>query len=268
MKDKELNEFFEGKKPSKTSGSKHVFRLHRRLFLLVFAVAVLLQSVVFVDMRLGNYYREMDDNFKVLLTVNGETDNKELEQMGESLNQKKDIMSVRLFSPQDALETVKRQNPQLTEALLLMGKNKMPAYFELKLDYKAINNIRPFIDNLAAEYPALTPHYNFQHARLLFFTGLCAKLFHIAVIFAVLLFLAFMFLVEAYPANEVRAHYLGGAVSGVLAGLASCAFFAVLVFPTGFLVQAAGQFTTPGRQLLMLAFCGLFGWTLSKWQKF
>ena len=268
MKEKELNEFFEGKKKKTAAESKHVFRLHRRLFLLVFAVAVLLQSVVFVDMRLGSYYREMDENFKVLLTVNGENGNQKLEEIGKSLSQKKDITSVRLFSPQDALETVRRQNPQLTEALLLMGKNKMPAYFELKLNYKAINNIRPFMDNLATEYPALTPHYNFQHARLLFFTGLCAKLFHIAVIFALLAFLAFMFLVEAYPSNEVRAHYLGGAVSGILAGLASCAFFAVLVFPTGFLVQAAGQFTTVGRQLLMLAFCGLFGWTLSKWQKF
>ncbi len=268
MKDKELTEFFEGKKPAASAGPKQVFRLHRRLFLLVFAVAVLLQSVVFVDMRLGNYYRQMDESFKVLLTVSGQTQNDELEQIGESLNQKQDIVSVRLFSPQDALETVKRQNPQLTEALLLMGKNKMPAYFELKLNYKAINNIRPFVDNLAAEYPGLVPHYNLEHARLLFFTGLCAKLLHIAVIFALLLFLAFMFLVEAYPSNEVRAHYLGGAVSGVLAGLASCAFFAVLVFPTGFLVQAAGQFTTVGRQLLMLAFCGLFGWTLSKWQKF
>ena len=85
---------------------------------------------------------------------------------------------------------------------------------------------------------------------------------------ALLLFLAFMFLVEAYPSAEARKHYLGGAVSGVLAGVASCAFFAVLVYPTGFLAQAMAEFTSWGRQLLMLAFCGLLGWTLSKWQKF
>ncbi len=267
MKEQELNELFEGKKRA-PKAPKQVFRLHRRLFLLVFAVAVLLQSVVFVNMRLGNYYQELNDNFKVLLTVDGETSNEELTQMGESLNQKEDILAVRLYSPQDALEVVRRQNPQLTEALLLMGKNKMPAYFELQLNYKAINNIRPFVDNLAAEYPTLVPHYNLQHARLLFYTGLCSKLLNLAVIFALLLFLAFMFLVEAYPSGQARAHYLGGAVSGVLAGVASCAFFAVLVYPTGFLVQAVSQFTTPGRQLLMLAFCGLFGWTLSKWQKF
>ena len=269
MTDKDLNEMFEGKKQAAPAvAPKQVFRLHRRLFLLVFAVAVLLQSVVFVDMRLGSYYRELNDSFKVILTVSAQTPNEELEQMGESLNQKTDILSVRLFSPEDALAAVERQNPQLTDALLLMGKNKMPAYFELRLNYKAINNIRPFIDNLAAEYPGLEPHYNADHARLLFYTGLCAKLLNLAVIFAVLLFLAFMFLVEAYPSNQVRAHYFGGAVSGVLAGLASCAFFAVLVYPTGFLAAAAAQFTTPGRQLLMLAFCGLFGWTLSKWQKF
>ncbi len=269
MKEKELTEMFEGKKETASAAApKQLLRLHRRLFLLVFAVAVLLQSVVFVDMRLGNYYRELNDSFKVLLTVNGQPSNEELEQTGESLNQKTDISSVRLFSPEDALSVVRRQNPQLTEALLLMGKNKMPAYFELKLNYKAINNIRPFVDNLAAEYPGLEAHYNADHARLLFYTGLCSKLLNLAVIFAILLFLAFMFLVEAYPSNQVRSHYLGGAVSGVLAGLASCVFFAVLVYPTGFLSVAFAQFTTAGRQLLMLAFCGLFGWTLSKWQKF
>ena len=268
MKEKELKEMFEGKTESAPAAPKQVFRLHRRLFLLVFAVAVLLQSVTFVNMRLNNYYKELDTSFKVLLTVSGQTDNEQLEQMGESLNQKEDILSVRLFSPQDALEAVRRQNPQLTEALLLMGKNKMPAYFELKLNYKAINNIRPFVDNLAAEYPGLQPHYNAEHARLLFYTGLCAKLLNLAVLFGLLLFLAFMFLVEAYPSNQARAHYLGGAVSGVLAGVASGAFFAVLVYPTGFLAAAVSQFTTPGRQLLLLAFCGLFGWTLSKWQKF
>ncbi|WP_428070967.1 hypothetical protein [Candidatus Avelusimicrobium alvi] len=262
-----MDDFLEEKKQP-AQAPRHVFRLHRRLFLLVFAVAVLLQSLVFVDMRLRDYYKELDGSFKLILTVSGQADNAALEQMGESLNQKEDITAVRLFSPQDALEAVKRQNPQLTEALLLMGKNKMPAYFDLKLNYKAINNIRPFVDNLATEYPALTPHYNAQHAALLFYTGLCSKLLNLAVIFALLLFLAFMFLVEAYPGGRGRAHYAGGAVSGVLAGLASCVFFAVLVYPTGFLAEAAAQFTTPGRQLLMLAFCGLFGWTLSKWQKF
>ena len=126
-----MDDFLEEKKKS-AKAPRHVFRLHRRLFLLVFAVAVLLQSLVFVDMRLKDYYKELDGSFKVILTVSGQADNAALEQMGESLNQKEDITAVRLFSPQDALEAVKRQNPPRTEALLLMGINKMPAYFDLK----------------------------------------------------------------------------------------------------------------------------------------
>ncbi len=262
-----MDDFLEDKKPA-AKKPKQVFRLHRRFFLLVFAVAVLLQSVVFMDMRLKDYYKELNDSFKVILTVDGAISNAALEQMGESLNQKEDIVSVRLFSPQDALEAVRRQNPQLTESLLLMGKNKMPAYFELRLNYKGINNIRPLMDNLAAEYAGLIPRYNAQHAQLLFYTGLCAKLLHLATIGALLAFLAFMFLVEAYPSNRTRAHYLGGVVSGVLAGAVACGFFAVLVYPTGLLSEAISQFTTLGRQVLLLVFCGLFGWTLSKWQKF
>jgi len=262
-----MEDFLETKKNA-TEKPKHVFRLYRRLFLLVFAVAVLLQSLLFVDARLSRYYEELDASFKVILTVDGTADNAALEQMGESLNQKEDIVSVRLFSPQDALEAVRRQNPQLTESLLLMGKNKMPAYYEVKLNSKAVNNIGPFVDNLASEYETLTPHYNKEHAALVFYTGLCAKLLRLSLLFAGLLFLAFMFLVEAYPAGGARIHHVSGAVSGVLAGLCACAFFAVLLYPAGFLTEAARQFTSPERQILVFAFCGLFGWTLSKWQKF
>ncbi|MDO5765099.1 MAG: permease-like cell division protein FtsX [Elusimicrobiales bacterium] len=247
---------------------KHVGRLYRRLFLLVFAVAVLWQSALFIDMRLNAYYRELSDSFKVIFVVEGSPSNEVLEQMGETLNQKADVASVRLFSPADALESVRRQNPQLTESLLLMGKNKMPAYFELKLADRAVGNVGPLVDNLASEYEKLSPRYNAEHARLVFYTGLCAKFLRLALLFAGLLFLAFMFLVEAYPAAGARAHHVSGALSGVLAGVCSCAFFAVMLYPTGFLSEAARLFTTPERQILVLVFCGLLGWTLSKWQKF
>ena len=247
---------------------KHVGRLYRRLFLLVFAVAVLWQSALFIDMRLNAYYRELSDSFKVIFVVEGSPSNEVLAQMGETLNQKADVAAVRLFSPADALESVRRQNPQLTESLLLMGKNKMPAYFELKLAYRAVRNVGPLVDNLASEYEKLSPRYNAEHARLVFYTGLCAKFLRLALLFAGLLFLAFMFLVEAYPAAGARAHHVSGALSGVLAGVCSGAFFAVMLYPTGFLSEAERLFTTPERQILVLVFCGLLGWTLSKWQKF
>lgn len=263
-----MAELLENNAPAPAAKPKHVFRLYRRLFLLVFAVAVLWQSLLFVDARLESYYRDLSDSFKVILVVEGKPSNDALAQMGETLNQKEDVSSVRLYSPADALEAVRRQNPQLVESLLLMGKNKMPAYYELKLTPQAVNNVGPLVDNLASEYEILSPRYNAQHAQLVFYTGLCAKLLRLSLLFAGLLFLTFMFLVEACPSAGARSHHAGGAVSGVLAGLCACAFFAVLLYPTGFLNEAARQFTTPERQLLVLSFCGLFGWTLSKWQKF
>ncbi len=247
---------------------KHLFRLYRRLFLLVFAVAVLWQGLLLVDTRLAQYYRDLENTFKVILTAPGKTDNASLEQWGESLNQKQDIVSVKLFSPQDGLEVVRRQNPQLAESLLLMGKNKMPAYFELKLTPQTFGNMRPFMDNLAAEYDELSIHYNAQHADLVFYTGVCSKLLRLVMAFALLLFLGFMFLVEAYPVRGGKSHVWGGAVSGLLAGIASCLFIGVLVYPTGLLQEVMHTFTTPEKQLLVFVFCTLFGWTLSKWQKF
>ena len=104
---------FLAEKKNPATGPKQVLRLHRRLFLLVFGVAVLLQALVFADTRLGRYYQELEQRFKVILTVDAPADNAALSQMGESLNQKEDISSVRLFSPEDALGVVKKQNARI-----------------------------------------------------------------------------------------------------------------------------------------------------------
>ena len=256
------------KKPKKPALQKQMFHLHRRLFLLVFATAVLWQALLLVDMRLSQYHQALSDSFKVLLTVDGDTDNVALAQLGESMNQKTDIASVRLFSSQDALQAVRQQNPQLADAVLLLGHHKMPAYFELHLAPQAVRNVDALLANLTAESHGLTPHYNAQHAQLVFITGLCVKLLRMAMLFAALLFLAFMFLVEAYPAKESSAQMVNALLSGLLAGLLAGLFFMVLVYPTGFLNDTIRLFTTPWRQVLLLVFCGLFGWTLSKWQRF
>lgn len=250
----------------KDKRNPHQPHLYRKLFLLVFAIALLWQGLIFVDVRLNSYYQELRDSFKVILTIPSAGNNEQLSQLGDSLNQKTDIQTVKLFSPQDALEIVRQQNPQLVESLLLMGKERMPAYFELTLSPQAINNIRPFVDNLAAEYDNLVPHYNEEHAALVFYTGICSKVLHVVFVLALLVFLTFMFLIEATPVSGT--HSFGGALSGILAALLACAVFTGLLYPTGFLVQAVSRFTSLGRELLLIVFCGLLGWTLSKWQKF
>ncbi len=240
--------------------------LYRKLFLLVFAIALLWQGLIFVDVRLSSYYQELRDSFKVILTISSAENNEQLSQLGDSLNQKTDIQTVKLFSPKDALDIVRQQNPQLVESLLLMGKERMPAYFELTLSPQAINNIRPFVDNLAAEYENLVPHYNEEHAALVLYTGICSKVLHLVFVLSLLVFLTFMFLVEATPVSGT--HSWGGVLSGILAALLACVVFAGLLYPTGFLAQAVSHFTSLGRELLLIVFCGLLGWTLSKWQKF
>jgi hypothetical protein len=77
-----------------------------------------------------------------------------------------------------------------------------------------------------------------------------------------------MFLVEAYPSSQRQSHYIGAAVAGIVAAIASSLFFGGLLYPLGILSESVGAFTSIFRQLLILSFCGLLGWTLSKWQKF
>ncbi len=254
-------------KPKKNKGSKTVFHGHRRLFALVFAVAVLWQGVSFVQKQLSVYHHALANDFKVVLAVTGQDDNKALSALGESLSTKEDVMAVKLFSPQDGLEALKARNPRLTQALVALGREQMPAYFELKLSNKAINNIRSFAQNLAAEYPQLSVKYSQEQADMAFYSGLCLRTLNLVCVFALVLFFAFMFMVEAHPVRG-KAHVATGVWSAVLAAVLSFAFVALLTYPTGLLSEALKHFTSIERQLSILIFSGLFGWTLSKWQKF
>ncbi|MBP5429643.1 MAG: permease-like cell division protein FtsX [Elusimicrobiaceae bacterium] len=245
---------------------KQIGHLYRKLFLLVFAVALLAQGLVIVEKTLTDYYDRLADSFKVILTVDDTADDVTLQQWGQTLSQKQDITSVHLLSSEDALAVVRHKNPQLVDALLALGKNQMPAYFEITLATPALNNIRPFVDNLDAEYESLTPHYNLAQAKMLFYTGLCAKLIRLIGLLSLLAFLAFMFLVEAapYPAP----HAWRGGVSGILAGVVGALLIGGIIYPTGFLQEMLPYLTSWSRQALLLVFCGLLGWTLAKWQKF
>ena len=254
-------------KPKKNKGSAVLFRGYRRLFALVFAVAVLLQCVSFLQMQLSRYHHDLADGFKVVLAVTQPTDNAALAELGDSLSAKEDVLAVKLFSPQDALAALKAKNERLTQALVALDYEQMPAYFELKLSNRAINNIRPFAQNLQAEYPQLSLKYSAEQARLAFYSGLCLRVVNLASVFALVLFFIFMFMVEAYPVRG-KARVAGGVWSALLAGVLSLVFFMLLTYPTGFLMPALQHFTSVERQLGIWVFCGLLGWTLGKWQKF
>ncbi|MBR4592761.1 MAG: permease-like cell division protein FtsX [Elusimicrobiaceae bacterium] len=261
-------DFFSDAQTRQASSCKHVFRLHRRLFLLVFAVAVLWQSLLLIDMRLGQYYRELNDSFKVILTLPDNTAPEKLSHLQEFLKNQAEVATVKFVSPSEALNEVRRQNPQLVESLLFMGQNQMPAYFELRLEPSATGHLEELAVGWSTYQAGLTPHYNADHARLLFVTGLTVKLLRVSMSLAGLLFLVFMFLVEAYPTGRGASHLTSALWSGLLAGVCAGLFLAGLIYPTGFLNDVIHTFTTLQRQILLLVFCGLFGWTLSKWQKF
>lgn len=245
---------------------KQIGHLYRKLFLLVLAIALLGQGLLLLEKGMSTYYQRLQDSFKIILAVEDPVPPAQLEQWGQTLNQKEDIASVRLFSPEDALAVVRHKNPQLVDSLLLMGKNQMPSYFEITLVPSAVRNVGPLVDNLAAEYQTLTPHYNAQHAHLLFYAGLYTKLLRVLGGVSLLMFIGFMFLVEAAPHRNP--HAWGGLFSGLLAAVVSAALVAGLLYPAGVLNDALALFTTWHRQVLLLVFCGLLGWTLSKWQKF
>ena len=259
-----MEDFFQEKPKPK---NRTAVRSHRRLFLLILAIALLWQMCGFIHTQLAQYHRNLAKDFKVMLIAPDSVDNAQLGVWGESLSAKTDIEIVRLFSPQDGLAALQQKNPRFAAALVTLGREPMPAYFELRLTDAAINNIQPFVQNIAAEYPQLSVKYAAEQAAMIFYSGLCLRVLQFTGVLALLCFVLFMFLVEAYP-SRAKSHSLADVLYGLLGGVCSLAAGALLIYPSGLLMPALQQFTSVERQLILLVFCGLMGWTLGKWQKF
>lgn len=244
-----------------------LFHGYRRLFVLVFAIVLLGQAVSLLQDKLGEYHMALKKDFKMLLVVNTEADNEALTTMGESLSAKQDITSVKLFAPTDGLAALQARNPRLASALVTLGREPMPAYFEIKLADRVMNNITTVAQNLAAEYPQLSVKYAAQQAEMMFISAILLRAVNSMVVLALVLFVVFMFLVEAYPARE-QMHAASSILSAVLAWGLSFVILVAVLYPAGILTTNLADFTSWTRQGGMLLFSGLLGWTLSKWQKF
>lgn len=261
-----MNEFLQ-EDSTQSKKSSTLSRGYGRVFVLVFAIAMLWQMISFIQMQLLQYHQALVKDVRIVMPVVGNLNNEALTALGESLNSKTDIRSVKLYSPQDGLAALQAKNPRLTQALVALGREQMPAYFEVHLTDRAINNIRSFAQNLAAEYPQLTVKYSAEQADMAFLSGLCLRTVNAAAILVLALFVCFMFMVEAYPVHG-KSHTGGAVWAALLAAVLSFVILAAAVYPTGLLLKALETFTSIGRQVGLLIFCGLFGWTLGKWQKF
>ena len=261
-----MEDFLQDKPKRKTNASARRTS-YRRLFVLILAVAVLWQAALFVQGQVSKYHQALAQEVRLLLAVTEPTANEQLAAWGESLSAKKDIVSVKLFSPQDGLLALQARNPRLATAVVALGREQMPAYFEVRVQEHTLPNIELFTQNLAAEYPKLTVRYSPEQARMAYYSGVCVHILRLAMILAAVLFFVFMFLVEAYPVRG-QTHTAAAVGYGALAGLVSLGIVALLIYPTGLLLPSLQQFTSPLQQAGVCVGCMLLGWTLSKWQKF
>jgi len=241
-------------------------RNYWRLFALVLVIALLGQLIGFIQMQIGNYHRALLQDFK-LLAVAAPIDNKALATIEEDLNALPEVRQVKLFSPQEGLQHLQNRNPRMAQAMVALGRNPMPAYFEVRVHNAVLPHIRSFADQLSAQYTQLTIKYSAEQADMAFYSGLCLRTINILAAFVLVLLLVFMFMVEAYP-TRVSVPRTGAVVAGVLAGLVSFGLVAAAVYPTGLLAESLQHFTSWERQIGQGVLCGLLGWTLGKWQKF
>lgn len=262
-----MEDLLQEKRPTSQSKKLVPPRNYRRLFVLVLVIALLGQLVSFIQLQVSNYHHTLAQQFKIMLTATEPLDSPVLAEIENKLGALPQVQRVKLFSVQEGLQVLKKRNPRLVQALVALGREPMPVYFEVYVTDATLHHIRPFAQQLAVQYPELSLHYSPEQADMAFYSGLCLRSINILAALVWVLLLVFMFMVEAY-ALRVQLPRTGAVVTGVLASVVAFGLVVAVIYPTGLLSDALRHFTSWERQAGQLVLGGLLGWTLGKWQKF
>lgn len=245
-----------------------VFKGHRRVFLLCFAFALLLQGLVFMYLQSSKVRDLLSADFKILLSLPAKTSSERVEEIGTFLSGSYEALEVRFISSEDGLALVRGQNPQMAKDFVLLGRSPMPEHFEITLRDYAMPNLANWLQlNIKNNFPEVKIHYKPAAARAIAYSYAVVKFLNVLLALSAAVFFAFVFFVEAFyvcqPAERLRGLAAGGA-----AWAGSFAAVWIMLFP---LKTLAGEFwtlTTAPVQCACAACVLIFGWTLAKWKKF
>jgi cell division protein FtsX len=262
-----MEDFLEEETPKSIKKHSRHSPGYGRLFVFITALMLLGQLLSFLQIQINRYNQQLTADFKVILTVLSPLGTEELNDLGKEMKALPEVKQVKFFSTQDGLKALQAKNPRLTQAVVTLGREMMPTYFELRLYHTGIGNIRSFIQRLSAQYPQLSAKYVAEQADMILYTDLCLRVLHLSAALVFVLLLVFMFLVEASPLSGGFNGLRSSAV-GVLGALVALGLFAAITWPMGLLTDDLSSFTTWNRQIFAVLLGGLLGRILGKWQRF
>ncbi|MDR0952739.1 MAG: hypothetical protein LBM71_00905 [Elusimicrobiota bacterium] len=249
--------------------SKVVFRGYRRVFLLIFTLAMLLQAAAFLQDRAKTALNLINSDFRLVITLNNVSNLQAADFQGK-LTALKDVKEVSSIDPMRTLAKATGSSSRLKAATQAINPDFLPKFFELKVNTQAMLNPKVWVqNNIAVLEPNAAVYYKEDQARLAVYLNGLVNFVNIILLAALFGFLSFGFFVEAYYTKISSFRERAG-------GLFSACLSYALAFGVVYFAATALNTLAPAlkyemfshTQILVFALCLAAGWTLAKWKKF
>ncbi len=249
------------------SYSNIVFRGYRRVFFLIFALAMLMQAAAFMQNRIAGALKLVNDDFKIVLALNN-ANTQQAKDFHVFLDGLEGVTSVSVIEPDTVLAALNNSNNSMSAQAV--NADFLPAFFEVKVAQDVLLNPKAWVqENITAAGKDANVYYKEDQASLALYINAVNKFALIALLCAAFLLLAFGFFVEAYYTKiSSLSERFGGLFSAFVAyGLSAGAAFA-LAYPVNAINPDFKYCLFNWTQLALALLCLSCGWTLAKWKKF
>jgi cell division protein FtsX len=240
----------------------------RAAWVFVFAAAAALaaQTLILVERQCRSLESALSDDFRVVLFLRGPLEEGRRAVLEEKLRALPEAADVRYVAPEEGLAAVRREDPDLVDAVALVGENPLPGAFEIKPSPEALPRLAAWLLSVQgmadwsdvrwkpAQLQAILRARLYGHwLRLALSTLLCAA--------AALALWALGFTAHASDRGLAAALAFAGGFGGA-AGLAFSTLASWPLRRDGLLWSPAPLWT----QAAVAAACAVLGWSLALWR--
>lgn len=238
----------------------------RAAWVFAFAAAAALagQTLLLVEGQCRRLETALTDDFRVVLFLRGPLEEAKRAVVEEKLRARPEVADLRFVSPDEALAALKREDPELVDAVATVGENPLPGAFEVRPAPESLPKLAAFVSD--AEGMAEWSDIRWKSAQLQ--AILRARLYArwmrltLSTLFCAAAGLALWALFGSLRghARDRRLAWVGAL--GGAAGLALAALAASPLRRDGLLWAWPAAWT----QWATVAACATLGWSLSLWR--
>jgi len=122
----------------------------RTAWVFAFAVCAALsaQTLLMAEGQCRRLENALREDFRIMLFLRGEVPDSRLKILEEKLRAQPEVEAARYVSPEEALASLKRADPELVDAVALVGDNPLPGSFEVTPTSESLPRLVAWIDSV------------------------------------------------------------------------------------------------------------------------